>query len=345
MSKLLSEKIFDVICVKYCVFALFSTGIFVGWHLATPERSEIGALMESIASRLDEIALITKFIFPMVFLYIISCAISRPNKWLSYFTQGIYIDYEDNLTAPSIKHPSWLAVIRPLISQTTDNTIAFYVFYILSWIAISFPTNEGYFHNIVYSVIAATIFHYIIIAIPRDRARSTPASNIQGLMSSFIDREDLIFKALDEQLQLIDDDMSLKEKCENLFKRDALVSLEKSFLLLSWKGGAYDSRTLNSISFVEAIKTAIEYDRNALKALMQLDRSLVPEFDAELLSVTQALDGFLNCLQPYENATDRARAFTFIRYVNQRQKFVTCYYKSIALYTGAKVLSNYKDKL
>ncbi|MEG9416239.1 hypothetical protein [Vibrio cholerae] len=102
---------------------------------------------------------------------------------------------------------------------------------------------------------------------------------------------------------------------------------------------------MNNISFVETIKTAIQYDKNALNALMQLDRSLVPEFDAELLSVTQALDGFLNCLHPYENATDGARAFALIRYVDQRQKFVTCYYKSIALHTGAKVLSNYKDKL
>ncbi|EPF2326645.1 hypothetical protein ACSM7F_002738 [Vibrio cholerae] len=345
MSRLLSEKIFDVICVKYCVFALFSTGIFVGWHLASPEKSEIGELIESIGSRLDEIALITKFIFPIVLLYVISCAISRPNKWLSYFTQGIYTDYEDNETAPSIKHPNSLAVIRPLISKTTDNTIAFYVFYVLSWIAIAFPTRDGYFHNIVYSVIAATIFHYIIVAIPRDRARSTPSNNIQGLMSSFIDREDLIFKALNEQLKLIDDDDVLKQKCVNLFKRNPQVTLEKSFPLLHWKGGVDGFKTLNNHTFVDTIELAIEYDSKALHALMGLDRSLIPEFDAELLSAAQTLTGFQRCMKPYENSNDGARASTLMRYLTQRQRLVTCYYKSVALYTGAKVLSNYKEKL
>ncbi|CAK4068575.1 hypothetical protein [Vibrio sp. 16] len=346
MSKPLSEKIFDVICVKYCVFALFTSGIFAGWHLASPERSEIGELMESIASRLNDIALITKFIFPIFLLYIISCAISRPNKWLPYFTQGIYTDHEDNQTAPSIKHPNSLAVIRPLISKTTDNTIAFYVFYVLSWIAIAFPTGNGYFHNIVYSVIAATIFHYIIVAIPRDRARSTPSNNIEGLMSSFIDREVLIFEALNLQLKLIDDDADvLKEKCVSLFKRNPQVQLEKSFPLFHWKGGVDGFQTLNNRSYVDTIDLAIKYDSKALHALMGLDRSLIPEFDAELLSAAQTLTGFQRCMKPYENSDDGSRALTLIRYLTQRQRFVTCYYKSVALYTGAKVLSNYKEKL
>lgn len=101
--------------------------------------------------------------------------------------------------------------------------------------------------------------------------------------------------------------------------------------------------------FIGLVELLVDYDNKALDLLMGLDRSLFPEFDAELLSVVQSINKCRSCLHPNtaagDSADDCAKAGSLIWYLEQRQKFLTCYYKSVALHTGAKVPSHYINVL